>query len=202
MLEAQALGCVRGYRRLFADLNFTLSAGEVLLVEGKNGAGKTSLLRLLCGLAIPTEGEVLWQGEPLSRVRPEYHQALLYLGHTPGVKLELSPRENLQFLATLHGHRVDPETLDDILDTVGLFGFETVPARTLSAGQRRRIALARLWLGQHPLWILDEPFTAIDRTGVAHLEKRIAQHLDQGGAAVLTSHQALDLGRPLRHLPL
>ena len=200
--RTRALGGVRGYRRLFESLEITLQPGEVLLVEGANGAGKTSLLRLLCGLALPTEGEVYWHGEPLPRCRLEFQQSLLYLGHTPGVKLELSPRENLRFLAALHGLSVNPQQLDDILDTVGLYGFETVPARALSAGQRRRIALARLWFAEQALWVLDEPFTAIDRAGVARLEARLMEHAARGGMAVLTSHQALQLTPAPRRLAL
>lgn len=201
-LVTRELGCVRGYRRLFEHLELHLHPGEILLVEGQNGAGKTSLLRLLCGLALPTEGEVYWQGEPLLQCRAEFHQALLYLGHQPGVKLELSPRENLRFLASLQGLQPDPDDLDEILDTVGLYGFETIPARALSAGQRRRIALARLWFAKQTLWILDEPFTAIDRTGVGRLETRLMAHAAQGGMAVLTSHQALSLDPPPRRLSL
>lgn len=196
-LTAQALTCVRERRTLFSNLDLSVSSGRVLLVEGFNGAGKTSLLRILCGLSQPRKGAVLWDGEDIRGCRWAYHHGLLYIGHSAGIKLELTPLENLRFLGALGGRRAVDEVLVDVLDAVGLQGYEDLAVRMLSAGQRRRVALARLWLSSAPLWILDEPLTAIDRRGVANLAMRIREHVQSGGMAVLTSHQPLELG-PIR----
>jgi len=192
-LQAKGLTCVRERRLLFSHLELELESGEVLLVEGFNGAGKTSLLRILCGLSEPREGTVLWKGEDIRRCRWRFHQDLLYIGHNAGIKLELTPMENLRFLRSMGGHRADDEVLEETLERVGLEGFEDIPVRMLSAGQRRRVALARLWLSAAPLWILDEPLTAIDRRGVSNLATRILEHANDGGMVVLTTHQPLDL---------
>lgn len=196
-LAAQSLTCVRERRTLFSSLDLSLSSGRVLLVEGFNGAGKTSLLRILCGLSQPREGAVLWDGEDIRECRWTYHHGLLYIGHSAGTKLELTPVENLRFLGALGGRPAEDEVLVEALDAVGLEGYEDLPVRVLSAGQRRRVALARLWVSSAPLWILDEPLTAIDRRGVANLAMRIREHVQSGGMAVLTSHQPLELG-PIR----
>lgn len=193
VLEARQLTCVRSGRTLFRELEFGLAAGEIVQVEGDNGAGKTSLLRILCGLTLPRDGGVYWLGTAIHGCRAEYHRNLLYSGHYPGIKEELTPLENLRFFHALGGHRGGSEQLEEALDTVGLYGFEDVPVRTLSAGQRRRVALARLWLADARLWILDEPFTAIDRQGIARLETRLAEHAAGGGMVILTSHQPLHL---------
>lgn len=192
-LEARQLTCVRSGRLLFRELDLAVARGEIWQVEGENGAGKTSLLRILCGLTLPREGGVYWAGTEIRACRAEYHRNLLYSGHYPGIKEELTPLENLRFFYALGGHRGGDALLEEVLDTVGLFGFEDVPVRTLSAGQRRRVGLARLWLADAPLWILDEPFTAIDRQGVARLESRLAEHAAGGGMVILTSHQPLHL---------
>lgn len=194
LLQAQALQCVRDRRVLFGDLNFVLDSAQVLQIEGANGAGKTSLMRIIAGLAQAQQGEVYWRGAPLHRVRSEYYSELLYIGHQPALKEELTALENLSFYQTLgghgHGHGHD---LEAALDAVGLFGFEDVPVKTLSAGQRRRVALARLWLSSATLWILDEPFTAIDAAGIKHLEARLQRHVENGGCLLLTSHQPVAL---------
>ena len=190
-LEAVDLTCERGDRRLFAGLGFALNPGEALIVEGANGAGKTTLLRTLCGLSRPVAGSVRWCGEDIHAIRPEFNAALNYVGHQPGIKADLTPLENLRVDLALHG--LARGDLMDILDRVGLYGFEDVPCRTLSAGQRRRVALARLLAVPARLWILDEPFTAIDRDGVGMLCEAIDAHLAAGGLAVLTSHQAVEL---------
>ena len=200
-LSAHGLACERDERILFSGLEFTLARGELLQVEGENGAGKTSLLRLLCGLAEPAEGEIRWRGMPIDTQRGEFHQELLYLGHHSGIKLELSPRENLAFYAGMTA-AVESARLEQALDAVGLYGYEEQPARTLSAGQRRRVGLARLMVSQAPLWVLDEPFTALDKVGVAWLQELLERHLDQGGLVVLTTHQPLTLTRPFRRLAL
>ncbi len=192
-LEGRGLTCVRDGRTLFQDLDLTLSSGELLQIEGVNGAGKTSLLRLLCGLAQPRDGDIYWQGIPIRQCRSDYHEQLLYIGHQPGIKDELTALENLRFFHALSGHGGSDEALFKALDQVGLYGYEDASVRTLSAGQRRRVALARLWQNHASLWILDEPFTAIDRKGIANLETLLSHHVQSGGMVVLTSHQTLHL---------
>ena len=189
MLDAINLTCVRDDRVLFSELSFTVCPGEMVQIAGKNGAGKTSLLRILAGFAQPENGEVKWQGEGLSRARYQYHQDLLWLGHQPGIKTVLTAFENLSFY-----HANSAESLRwQALTEVGLLGFEDVPVNQLSAGQQRRVALARLWLSSQKLWILDEPFTAIDVTGVEKLTRQLKLHTEQGGIVILTTHQPLAL---------
>lgn len=189
MLEARELLCERDERTLFSGLSFTLNAGEWVQITGSNGAGKTTLLRLLTGLSRPDAGEVLWQGQPLHQVRDSYHQNLLWIGHQPGIKTRLTALENLHFY-----HR-DGDTAQclEALAQAGLAGFEDIPVNQLSAGQQRRVALARLWLTRATLWILDEPFTAIDVNGVDRLTQRMAHHTEQGGIVILTTHQPLNV---------
>ena len=189
MLEARELLCERDERTLFSGLSFTLNAGEWVQITGSNGAGKTTLLRLLTGLSRPDAGEVLWQGQPLHQVRDSYHKNLLWIGHQPGIKTRLTALENLHFY-----HR-DGDTAQclEALAQAGLAGFEDIPVNQLSAGQQRRVALARLWLTRATLWILDEPFTAIDVNGVDRLTQRMAQHTEQGGIVSLTTHQPLNV---------
>ena len=189
MLEARELLCERDERTLFSGLSFTLNAGEWVQITGSNGAGKTTLLRLLTGLSRPDAGEVLWQGQPLHQVRDSYHQNLLWIGHQPGIKTRLTALENLHFY-----HR-DGDTAQclEALAQAGLAGFEDIPVNQLSAGQQRRVALARLWLTRATLWILDEPFTAIDVNGVDRLTQRMAQHTEQGGIVILTTHPPLNV---------
>ena len=189
MLDAINLTCVRDDRVLFSELSFTVCPGEMVQIAGKNGAGKTSLLRILAGFAQPENGEVKWQGEGLSRARYQYHQDLLWLGHQPGIKTVLTAFENLSFY-----HANSAESLRwQALTEVGLLGFEDVPVNQLSAGQQRRVALARLWMSSQKLWILDEPFTAIDVTGVEKLTRQLKLHTEQGGIVILTTHQPLAL---------
>ena len=189
MLEARELLCERDERTLFSGLSFTLNAGEWVQITGSNGAGKTTLLRLLTGLSRPDAGEVLWQGQQWQPVRPRNHQTILWIGHQPGNKPGLTALENLHFY-----HR-DGDTAQclEALAQAGLAGFEDIPVNQLSAGQQRRVALARLWLTRATLWILDEPFTAIDVNGVDRLTQRMAQHTEQGGIVILTTHQPLNV---------
>lgn len=193
MLEAHDLACRRGDRRLFSALAFSLQPGQLLRVAGANGSGKTSLLRLLAGLALPNAGEVCWQSRPVQRQREAYARALFYLGHLGGLKEDLSPLENLRTDAALAGSAVDDEALNQALGLWGLARQARLPVRVLSAGQRRRAALARLALVDAPLWILDEPFNALDSDAVAQLGRQLEQHIAAGGLAVVTSHQPLPL---------
>ena len=189
-LEAVALACARDWRLLFEQLELRLEKGQMLQISGPNGSGKTSLLRLLCGLMQPTAGQILLQGQPLESQRSELARNLLWIGHAAGIKGLLTPEENLAWLCALH-QPADREAIWQALAQVGLRGFEDVPCHTLSAGQQRRVALARLYLAPPPLWILDEPFTALDKHGVAQLEAHLARHCEQGGLVVLTTHHTL-----------
>lgn len=193
MLEAISLQCVRGERELFNNLSFALDSGEMLLVSGPNGAGKTSLLRLLCGLSPPASGEIRWQGESVRAQRSEYCRHMAYLGHHNGVKEELTPLENLRVATGVAGVDAGDVKLHAALDRVGLAGYEELPAKLLSQGQKRRVALARLLLADASLWILDEPLAALDVQAVALVEDMLAAHLAGGGLAVLTTHQPLNI---------
>jgi heme exporter protein A len=176
---------------LFETLDINIAAGDILQVEGANGAGKTSLLRILSGLSQPYDGTVYFQDKSITQYRETFHQDLLYLGHLPGVKDEMTAQENLEFNLALHG--LNSDTAEATLAEVNLLGFEDALAAQLSAGQHRRISLARLWQSQAKIWILDEPFTAIDKLGVEKLEQLFLQHADNGGCVILTTHQDLSL---------
>lgn len=190
MLEALNLSCVRDERTLFSGLSFTIQPGEIVQIEGHNGAGKTSLMRILAGLSTPDEGEVQWHGQSTRRQREIFHQHLLFLGHQPGIKSVLTAYENLAFYQSDKAQ--DAQTaIYDALENVGLLGYEDVVVAQLSAGQQRRVALARLWLSQAPLWILDEPLTAIDKQGVTTLIELFEHHAQNGGMVLLTTHQDL-----------
>jgi heme exporter protein A len=189
MLEADNLECVRGERRLFASLGFTLDAGELLYLQGRNGAGKTSLLRMLIGLLPPETGEIRWHGKPIRKQGDEYHAALCYLGHLNAIKEELTPLENLLAAARLAGDTLSEDDAIDALEQVGLAGREDLACKYLSQGQKRRVALARLVIDRRPLWILDEPFVALDVAAVDWLAGIISAHLQRGGMAVMTTHQ-------------
>ncbi len=191
MLDVRQLSCTRDDRQLFHDLSFTVSPGELIQIEGPNGAGKTSLLRILSGLGLSDEGEVRWKDFPIHQNREMYHQDLLYLGHLTGVKRELTAYENLFFYQKMHCRKKDEDRLWKALIKAGLAGREDVPAFQLSAGQNRRIALARFWVSDAPLWILDEPLTAIDKHGVTVLENTFQQHVSEGGMVIFTTHQDL-----------
>jgi len=200
MFAATDLACSRGECRLFEGLGFTLEAGQWLHVTGENGAGKTTLLRTLTGLSPADRGEVRWRGKDIRRQRDDYRRAFIYLGHPSALKDELSPLENLALALRLDGVAADEEALLGALQRIGLHGREDLPARALSAGQRRRTLLARLLLRPATLWLLDEPFNALDAAGVELLLAMVGEHLGGGGMAVMSSHQPISLagGRELR----
>ncbi|GAB6067714.1 cytochrome c biogenesis heme-transporting ATPase CcmA [Methylothermus subterraneus] len=193
LLYAANLECVRGDRLLFRGLSFCLDRGQLLHIQGANGCGKTSLLRMVCGLSAPAAGEIYWRGRPIGSERHRLLQELAYLGHHLGVKGELSALENLTLASRLYRTRqgADPRQL---LNQAGLGGCMEIPARSLSAGQRQRIALARLLLQEAVLWVLDEPFTALDQSGVAWVQSLLEEHLGRGGLVVMTSHQPVSVG--------
>lgn len=203
LLSAHDLACARGTRLLFRALSFVVGAGQVLRVEGSNGAGKTSLLRLLTGLALPVDGEVRWCNAPIAGQRERYARDLLYLGHAPALKDDLTPLENLRAMAFLCGDTQDDATLQGALDRWGLDSVpRRLPVRALSAGQRRRAALARLSITRARLWILDEPFNALDAGACRQLAACIEQHAERGRIAVITSHQELPAMARVRPLAL
>jgi heme exporter protein A len=196
-LSLHDLACTRGSRQLFSGLSLEVRPGQLLRVRGANGAGKTSLLRMLCGLLLPSSGQVQWCGNPLASQREKFGQDLLYLGHAAALKDELSPLENLLDACALGGHVPTTPAAIAALQGAGLRGHERIPARRLSQGQRRRSALARLALSQNaPLWILDEPFNALDTAANAWLTGLIEAHLENAGMVVLTSHQDLAITAP------
>ncbi len=197
-LELDQLECIRAGRSLFTGLSRNVEAGTLLRVEGANGAGKTSLLRMLCGLMLPAHGEVRWKGQPLRSLKEAFHRQLVYLGHAPALKDDLNAVENLQSTMSLNGMRIKPDQAADALAQAGLSRRADVPARALSQGQRKRVALARLPLsGYAPLWVLDEPFNALDSLASAWLVGTLAKHIRQGGIVVLTSHQPVQWGTPV-----
>ena len=193
MLNVSGLACSRGERRLFSDVGFTLTAGEWLHVQGENGAGKTSLMRLLVGLSSADAGEIRWRGEPTPST--EFRRELIYLGHHAAVKEDLTPLENLRLSAALDGIDLDERGSLAALIRLGLRGREELPVRVLSAGQKRRVLLARLLTRPAVLWVLDEAFNALDVAAVNLLGDLIAEHLAEGGMAVLTSHQDVAISR-------
>lgn len=203
MLEIDKLACVRGSRLLFRQLNTDVKPGDLLRVTGSNGAGKTSLLRMLCGMLEPTAGEVRWQRERISNVREQYARSLLYIGHAAGLKDDLTAGENLQVAETLAGRSITADQARTALTSAGLPGRDMMPARQLSQGQKKRVHLARTILPSAPvLWILDEPFNALDNLGCEWLSARISAHLKKGGSAILTSHQPVQLESGITHKTL
>jgi heme exporter protein A len=192
MLEISRLECVRGERRLFSDLSFKVEGGTLLEVRGPNGSGKTSLLRMLCGLLPPVSGHIAWNGRDIRDAREEYGAHLAYIGHLNGIKDDLTALENLVLSARVAGISAGAGIAHDALREAGLGGFQHSPSRTLSQGQRRRIALARLRLAaKQTLWVLDEPFTALDVAALTLMQSLLAAHLQQGGMIILTTHQEI-----------
>ena len=193
LLEVSKLGCVRGDRRLFSGLDLSLAAGTFLQVTGPNGSGKTSLLRILCRLLAPAEGEIKWQGEDIRSLGEEYFTSVTYLGHRHGVKDEFSGIENLRISNALNGVEISNERARGVLERMGLGGRDSLPARLLSEGQRRRVALARLLTCGTKLWLLDEVMTSLDKGAIALIRSLIEEHLAGGGIAIVATHQDLEL---------
>ena len=185
-LEAVQLSCVRGYKTLFENLNIELQAGQLLLVEGKNGAGKTSLLKLLTGLRRPDAGTILWQGKNITDAESGYRQSLSWLGHQNPLKEDQTALENLQMLGAIRTR--NNRCAIEALKTLQLSKFKNKAVKTFSAGMKRRLSLASLLISETPLWILDEPQAALDKAGIALFESLASAHLEQGGMIIMTSH--------------
>lgn len=192
-LAVSNLKCVRGERLLFDGLGFRLDSGQLLHLRGANGAGKTSLLRLLCGLSRPEAGQILWNATPIDVQAEVFRQDLFYLGHHNALQEALTVDDNLAFYAALAGAAPNAADTGSALERMGLRGCQRRLVRHLSQGQKRRVALSRLMLNRASLWVLDEPFVALDQNSITLLAGVIAAHLQGGGMAVLTSHQQVDI---------
>jgi heme exporter protein A len=199
-LTAHDLLLIRGDRCLFANLSFTLAAGELMLLEGRNGSGKTSLLKTLAGILEPEAGEVRWNGEPVRHQRQAFLGATAWLGHRIGFKRDLTALENLRFEASLRPVRT--RDIEEALERLGVLRLKKQPLRSLSAGQQRRVALARMLLAAAPLWLLDEPFTNLDRDGREVVIELIAEHVKDGGLCILAAHQDVALDVPTQRILL
>lgn len=188
--EAKNLDCSRNDRPLFAALNLSVEPGQVLLLEGENGSGKTSLLRILCGYRQPDQGQLLWNGKAVTE-NADYFQYISFVGHKNGIKDELTAEENLKMMSTMMSSSA--VKIKDVLKQIGLFKYSDVMTKQLSAGQKRKLALARLLMITRPFWMLDEPFTSLDKSSVRYFEGVIKQHIQRGGMLILTSHHEVDL---------
>jgi heme exporter protein A len=194
MLQAVALSCSRGERQLFSDVSVTVKPGTLLAVVGENGSGKTSLLRMLCSLLSPDGGAILWQGKDIRQLKELYCAQLTYIGHLNGIKDDLTPVENLKVSACLAGDESSGAITQKALEAVGLARpVHLLPTRVLSQGEKRRVALARLWLSTRPLWLLDEPFTSLDAAATGYLTQHLQSHLSNDGMVVVATHQEVDL---------
>lgn len=193
MLEVQSLECVRDDRLLFSDLSFAVAEAEVLQIEGSNGSGKTSLLRILCGLRQAEAGKILWRGESISSSREDFYASMVYIGHLPCIKGDLTVMENVRSLLDTRSLTLTDAQIEVALAKVGLETYDDVPGKALSSGQRRRILLAFVELSQAKLWVLDEPLTALDVQGVALMESMIVEHRAAGGSVIFTTHHGMNL---------
>lgn len=191
LLSARQLSCLRQDRVLFSALDLQLAAGEVLQIAGRNGAGKSSLLRILAGIAQPDDGALFYQQQPFDDVADDYAADLCFIGHLAGVQPQLTALENLAFWRQSFGLKVADDW--QLLADLGLAGLEDIPCQQLSAGQQRRVSLARLWLTSARIWILDEPFTALDVSAIAQLQQLLSRHCQAGGAVLLTTHQPIEV---------
>ncbi len=201
LLEIENLTCTRGDRPLFQGLSFALKPSEILHIQGANGSGKTTLLRTVCGLSQPAEGQIRWQNTPISHLADDYRDQLCYIGHANGIQGDLSAAENLRFGACVSGAGTHAD-IDAALEQVGLAHAARLPAKLLSQGQKRRLALARLLVSAKPLWILDEPFTALDVRSVSLMNDQLTVHLAAGGMVIITSHQELSVANRTRKVSL
>lgn len=193
LLSTEDLECTRDDRLLFNGLSFQLDAGEVLQIEGPNGSGKTSLLRILSGLRRADAGNVKWQGGDIQHAREDYYSNMVYIGHLPCIKGDLTTLENIRVLLDTRSSSVSTDIIEQALASVGLAGFEDVAGKALSSGQRRRVLLAFLLLARAKLWILDEPLTALDVKGVDLVESMILEHRENGGSVIFTTHHGMQL---------
>lgn len=192
MLEAENLSCTRGDRALFSGLSIAIESGQLLHVTGRNGSGKTTLLRTFCGLTQPASGTIRWRGQSIDTIGEAYHAELAYVAHANGIQGDLTLPENLRIAACLGG-QTEPAHADQALERLGLAAYRAFPAKILSEGQKRRLALARLFLDDKPLWVLDEPFSALDTESIEIVTALILEHVQSGGLVVLTSHLELNL---------
>lgn len=200
-LSASDLTLFRGERCLFQGVSFSLLPGQLLVLEGANGSGKTSLLKAIVGMLELDSGDIAWQGKPVRDERQAFHASLVWTSHRTGLKADLTLMENLNFEATLRPQRTDID-IDAVLDRLGIAGLRTLPLRSLSAGQQRRVALARVLLADVPLWLMDEPFTNLDRDGRALVSELIDQHVRNQGLCVIAAHQDVDIGQPMQKIAL
>jgi heme exporter protein A len=196
VLNAENLAAARGDRLLFENISFELINGSVLYLKGANGSGKTTLLRTICGLSSPYMGSITWCGDKVNALAEEYYKHVLYIGHLPGIKEDLTAIENLQFSVALSGVQVSESQIIEVLKMLGLEKGLNLPTRMLSQGQKRRVALARLWLEDLPLWILDEPFTALDVHATQLLKQQIETFAHKGGIVIMTTHQEVKIDVP------
>lgn len=202
LLSGQELECSRDDRLLFSDLSFDLQAAQVLQIEGANGSGKTSLLRILCGLRTPDAGAICWQGESIAAAREDYYSTMVYIGHLPCIKADLDVLENIRALLDTRSKTMNDHEIEAALQQVGLAAYADVAGKALSSGQRRRILLAFLLLAEARLWILDEPLTALDVQGVALMESMILAHRAAGGSVIFTTHHGMQLDCEMASLHL